>query len=79
MFRDILKSKYICKRNVRTFFIIRRWDPNWYEHFFFIFASDMSPFCGATGALFFGLQMTPPMGFKTRRDASSPALDVACT
>ena len=39
---------------------------------------DKSPFFGASGALCFRLQLTPPMGFKARVDALSPALDVAC-
>ena len=38
----------------------------------------MSPFCGATGTLRFGLQLTPPMGFKARVDALSPVLFVTC-
>ena len=40
---------------------------------------DKSPFCGATGALCFGLWLTLPMGFKTRVNAPSPALDVTRT
>ena len=38
----------------------------------------MSPFCGATGTPWFGLRLTPPMGFKGRVDAPLPALSVTC-
>ena len=41
---------------------------------FFYFCGDKSPFCGATGTLCFGLQLTLPMGFKARVDPSSPVL-----
>ena len=44
---------------------------------FLFFGGDKSPFCGATGALCFGLHLTPPMGFKARVDAPSAALHVA--
>ena len=49
------------------------------ETFFYLkFLLDSGPFCGATGILSFGLQMTLlPMGFKARDlrvDSSSPAL-----
>ena len=36
-----------------------------------IFAVTMSPFCGATGILCFGLQLTVPMAFKARVDTLS--------
>ena len=45
--------------------------------FFVFFCGDKSPFCGATGALCFGLRLTLPMGFKARVDAPSPNLDVS--
>ena len=35
--------------------------------------------CGATGILYFGLRLTPPMGFKARVDAPLPDLDVTWT
>ena len=34
---------------------------------------DKSPFCGATGSVCFGLQLTLSMGFNARLDAPSPA------
>ena len=34
----------------------------------------MSPFCRVTGTHCLRLQLTPPMGFKARVDASSPVL-----
>ena len=44
--------------------------------FFFNFCGDKSPFCGATGALCFGLWLTLHMGYKAkaRVDPSSVAL-----
>ena len=41
---------------------------------FFFFCGYKSPFCGATGALCFGLWLTLPVGFKARVDPSSPTL-----
>ena len=50
------------------------------EHFLKkMFVVAMSPFCGATGTLCFGLRLTLPMGFKARVDAPMPVLDIACT
>ena len=45
----------------------------------FFSAVTMSPFCGATGILCFGLQLILPMDFKARVDVPSPVLFVACT
>ena len=39
----------------------------------------MSPFCGVTDTVCFGLRLTSPMGFKTMVDAPLPALDVTCS
>ena len=41
-----------------------------------IYVVRISPFCGVSGALSFGLRLTPPMGFKARVDAPSPTLRV---
>ena len=38
----------------------------------------MSPFCGASGTLCMGLQLTLRMGFKTRVDTPLPMLSVTC-
>ena len=38
------------------------------------FYGDKSPFCGATGALCFGLQLTLSVDFKARVDSSLPTL-----
>ena len=38
------------------------------------FLLGRGPFCIATGALYFGLQMTLPTGFKVRVDSLSPGL-----
>ena len=38
----------------------------------------MSPFCGTTGTLCFGLWFTLPTDFKGRVDAPLPMLDVTC-
>ena len=59
-------------------------EKNWivlciFNSFFCNFCGDKSPFCGATGTLCFGLQLTLPMGFKARVDAPPSVLDVACT
>ena len=42
--------------------------------FFFNFCGDKSPFCGATGALCFGLRLILPVGFKARVNPSSTVL-----
>ena len=47
------------------------------KNLFLNVAVTMSPFCGTTGTLCFGLQLTLPMGFKARVDAP-PALSVIC-
>ena len=46
---------------------------------FLNFAVTMSPFCGATGTLYFRPWLTSPMGFKAMVDVPSPALNVAFT
>ena len=46
--------------------------------FFKIFCGDKSPFCGATGTLCFGLQLTLPMGLKARVDPLLPCSTLTC-
>ena len=41
---------------------------------FLIAVTDKSPSCGATGALYFGLWLTLPVGLKARMDAPKLAL-----
>ena len=45
-------------------------------YFFKIVCGDKLPFCGATGALCFGLRLTLLLDFKARVDAPSPVHDV---
>ena len=49
----------------------------WTQSIFLIFVV-ISPFCGTTVTLCFGLWLTLPMGFKARVDAHLPALSVTC-
>ena len=54
-----------------------KYERNTYDYFKNKIAVTVSPFCGATGTLCFGLRLEP-MGFKARVDAPSPGLDVVC-
>ena len=46
--------------------------------FYLFFVVTILQFCGTAGILCFGLQFTPPMGFKARVDAPLPVLSVTC-
>ena len=48
-------------------------------NFFFLFTVTISPFCGETGTLCFGLQLTLFMSSKSRVDAPSPVLNITFT